>query len=106
MPKVNYVQHDGTIREVEVDLGYSVMEGAIRNDVPGIDADCGGACACATCMVFIDPEWIDRIEPASEMEQAMLEMAEKAQSSSRLSCQIMMTDLLDGLTVRTPERQQ
>lgn len=106
MPKVTYIAFDGTQRDTEVDGGCTVMEGAIRADIPGIDADCGGACACATCMVLVDQTWIDRIEPASDMELAMLEMAEKDQPNSRLSCQIIMSDHLHGLIVRTPERQE
>ena len=105
MPKITYRSHKGAERTLDVDIGLSVMEGAIRNDVEGIDADCGGACACATCHVYVDESWIDRLQPATEMERSMLDFAENVHDNSRLSCQIRVTPELDGLTVTTPESQ-
>lgn len=105
MPKVTYIEHDGTEHVVDVDESYSVMEGALRNGIPGIVADCGGACACATCHVFVDPDWVGRTGVPDEMEEAMLEFVEGRQENSRLSCQIKINAALDGLIVRTPETQ-
>jgi 2Fe-2S ferredoxin len=105
MAKITYVEHDGTEHTVEVKTGMSVMEGAIKNNVPGIDADCGGACACATCHVFVDQAWITKIEPMQEMEKTMLDFAEGVESNSRLSCQIKVSDALDGMAVRMPKSQ-
>lgn len=107
MAKVTYIEHDGTRHRVEVPLGRSVMRGAVDNDVPGIDADCGGACACATCHVYVDPAWLDRtgLPVAGSQEATMLSFAAVAQPNSRLSCQITMTEALDGLVVRMPEGQ-
>ena len=105
MPKVTYIEHDGSEHVAEVEDGYSVMEGALRNGIPGIVADCGGACACATCHVFVDPQWVAATGTPDEMEEAMLEFAEDREDNSRLSCQIKMSAALDGLVVRTPETQ-
>ena len=105
MPKITYRSHQGAERTLEVPLGLSVMEGAVKNNVEGIDADCGGACACATCHVYVDEAWVARLEPASEMERSMLDFAESVHDNSRLSCQIRVTAELDGLTVTTPESQ-
>lgn len=105
MPKIVYIEHNGTRHEVEVAAGTSVMEGAVKNLIPGIDADCGGACACATCHVFVDPEWLDKTGERTEMETSMLEFAESVQSNSRLSCQIAVSNALDGLVVRLPRSQ-
>ncbi len=105
MAKITYVEHDGREHVVEVKSGLSVMEGAIRNNVPGIDADCGGACACATCHVYVDEAWIGETGTASPMEESMLDFAEGVQPNSRLSCQIRVSDALDGLVVRLPESQ-
>ena len=105
MPKITYIEYDGTEHAVEVRTGLSVMEGAIRNNVPGIDADCGGACACATCHVYVDEEWRAGTGTASAMEESMLDFADGVQENSRLSCQIRVTDDLDGLVVRLPESQ-
>lgn len=105
MAKVTYVHFDGAERTIEVKPGLSVMEGAIHENVPGIDADCGGACACATCHVYIDQAWLDRTGKASAMEESMLDFAENVEPNSRLSCQIKVTETLDGLIVRTPESQ-
>lgn len=107
MPKVTYIEFNGTAHEVEVPVGLSLMRGAVGNNVPGIDADCGGECACATCHVYVDPAWLDKTglpEPGSQ-EASMLSFAAVAEPNSRLSCQIQMRDELDGLTVRMPEGQ-
>jgi 2Fe-2S ferredoxin len=105
LPKIKYIEHDGREHEVEVRVGLSVMEGAVRNNVPGIDADCGGACACATCHVYVDEDWAAETGRPSAMEESMLDFAEEVQPNSRLSCQIRVTDDLDGLVVRLPENQ-
>ena len=107
MPKVTYIEFNGTPHEVEVPVGLSVMRGAVNNGVPGIDADCGGECACATCHVYIDPAWRERIgvPEAESMEESMLSFAAVREENSRLSCQITMTEELDGLVVRMPEGQ-
>ncbi|MEO0982971.1 MAG: 2Fe-2S iron-sulfur cluster-binding protein [Pseudomonadota bacterium] len=105
MPKITYVEHDGSEREIDAKNGESVMETAVKNSVPGIDADCGGACACATCHVYVDEAWVGKTGEASAMEQSMLDFAENVQPNSRLSCQITVSDELDGLKVTTPESQ-
>ena len=105
MAKITYIEHDGTEHVVDVKPGLSVMEGAVKSNVPGIDADCGGACACATCHVYVDAAWVDKVGERSAMEESMLDFAENVESNSRLSCQIKVTDELDGLVVRTPENQ-
>ena len=105
MPKITYIEFDGTEHVVEVKKGLSVMEGAIKNNVPGIDADCGGACACATCHVYVDEAWRGKTGEASAMEESMLDFAEGVEPNSRLSCQIKVSDALDGLVVRMPESQ-
>jgi ferredoxin, 2Fe-2S len=105
MAKITYIEFSGAEHTLDVKSGLSVMEGAIKNNVPGIDADCGGACACATCHVYVDPAWIEKTGVASEMEQSMLEFAENVEPNSRLSCQIKVGDTLDGLVVRMPESQ-
>lgn len=105
MPKIIYVDQDGTRREVEAKVGETVMEAAVRNQIPGIEADCGGACACATCHVYVDPAWTGVAGSASEMEEDMLDFAYDVRENSRLSCQLRVTDEFDGLTVETPERQ-
>lgn len=105
MVTVTYIQHSGETHVVEVKPGLSVMEGAVRNNVPGIDADCGGACACATCHVYVDEAWADAAGKASAMEESMLDFAEQVEPTSRLSCQIRVSDALDGLIVRLPESQ-
>ena len=105
MPKIKYVEHNGKEHEVEVPVGWSVMEGAVKNLIPGIDADCGGACACATCHVYVDAAWLDKMPPKVDMEETMLDFAQELEPNSRLSCQIKVSDELDGLTVSTPERQ-
>ena len=105
MAKITYIEHDGKTHTVEVKPGLSVMEGAIKNRVPGIDADCGGACACATCHVYVDEEWKDVVGPPSPMEEDMLDFASDVRPTSRLSCQIRVRPELDGLVVQTPKRQ-
>lgn len=105
MPKIIYVDHEGTERPIEAKNGETVMETAIKNSIPGIDADCGGACACATCHVYVDDAFMDKVGESEEMEQSMLDFAENVQPNSRLSCQIQITDDLDGLKVTTPESQ-
>ncbi len=105
MTKVTYIEFDGTEHVVDVKPGNSVMEGAIKNNVPGIDADCGGACACATCHVYVDPAWTEATGAQSDMEESMLDFAENVKPNSRLSCQIKVTEALDGLVVRLPEDQ-
>ena len=99
MPQVTYIEHDGTEHRIEVEDGLSVMRGAVDNGVPGIDADCGGQCACATCHVFVDEAWLARTGGKGEQEESMLSFAATAQPNSRLSCQIEMTAALDGLRV-------
>jgi len=105
MPKVKYIEPNGKEHDVDVPAGWSVMEGAVKNLVPGIDADCGGACACATCHVYVDKEWLGKLPPKAEMEETMLDFAQDVESSSRLSCQIKVTPELDGLVVRLPKSQ-
>ena len=105
MAKITYIEHDGGEHTIDVKTGLSVMEGAVKNDVPGIDADCGGACACATCHVYVDPAWLARTGERSAMEESMLDFADNVEPNSRLSCQIKVTDTLDGLIVRMPESQ-
>lgn len=86
-------------------VGYSIMEGAVKNSVPGIDADCGGSCACATCHVYVDEKFINKIPKAQESEQDMIDFVVNPKNNSRLSCQLMITDELDGIVVRMPEKQ-
>jgi 2Fe-2S ferredoxin len=105
MAKITYIEFDGQEHVVEVRNGLSVMEGAIKNNVPGIDADCGGACACATCHVYVDEAWRDQVGGPSAMEESMLDFAEGVEPNSRLSCQIKVSDALNGLIVRMPESQ-
>lgn len=105
MAKITYIEHSGVEHVVDVETGLTVMEGAIRNLVPGIDADCGGACACATCHVYVDPDWMDRTGPRQSMEESMLDFASDVRDNSRLSCQIKVSGALDGLIVRLPEQQ-
>jgi len=105
LAKITYIYHDGTEHQVDVKTGLSVMEGAVRNNIPGIDADCGGACACATCHVYVDDAWFEKTGGASAMEESMLDFAEEVKPTSRLSCQIRVRDELDGLVVRMPENQ-
>jgi 2Fe-2S ferredoxin len=105
MAKITYIDSDGTARTVDGDVGSTVMEVAIKNGVPGIEAECGGACACATCHVYVAEEWREKVGGPSPMEEDMLDFGYDVRPSSRLSCQIKVTDALDGLTVNVPERQ-
>ena len=105
MAKITYIQHDGTEHVIDVKTGLSVMEGAVKNNLPGIDADCGGACACATCHVYVKDEWLEKTGTRSAMEESMLDFAEGVEANSRLACQIKVTDALEGLVVTMPESQ-
>jgi ferredoxin, 2Fe-2S len=105
MPKVTYIQPDGTASTVDAEVGISVMETAIDNNIDGIVAECGGACSCATCHVYVEPEWLDKLPPPDGLEDGMLDCVLDRQSNSRLSCQLEVTESLDGLTVRVPEAQ-
>ena len=105
MPKIIFTDFEGVERSVEATVGDSVMEAATTNDVPGIDADCGGACACATCHLYIDEAWVDIVGKPEDLESEMLEVAEDVRDNSRLSCQIKVTEAMDGLVVTTPESQ-
>jgi len=105
MPKITYIDASGKERVVEAKNGMTVMETAIKHNIPGIDADCGGACACATCHVYVDGAFTDKVGKPSAMEQSMLDFAENVKENSRLSCQIKIRDDLDGLKVTTPESQ-
>ena len=105
MAKTTFIEFNGTEHVVDVKPGMTVMEGAVKNNVPGIDADCGGACACATCHVYVDAAWESKTGERSNMEESMLDFAENVEPSSRLSCQIKVTEELDGLVVRMPESQ-
>lgn len=105
MPLVKYVNHDGAINEVEVASGTSVMQGAIENMLDGIIGECGGSCSCATCHCYVDEEWVAKIPAPDEMEKDMLDCVLEPQDNSRLSCQIVVTDELDGLVVKLPEHQ-
>tara|TARA_X000001036_G_scaffold332098_1_gene310858 strand:- start:4892 stop:5212 length:321 start_codon:yes stop_codon:yes gene_type:complete len=105
MPKIIYIDSQGNSKPIEVENGLTVMEGAIQNDVPGIDADCGGSMACATCHVYVEEKWLDKIPKAEDGEIDMIDMAYEAKKNSRLSCQIIVSDELDGLKVTTPKKQ-
>ena len=105
MPKITFIDQKGLSKIIEIDNGLTVMEGAVQNNVPGIDADCGGGMACATCHVYVEDSWFNKIEKAEDAEQDMIDMAYKPQKNSRLSCQIVVSDEIDGLTVTTPEKQ-
>ncbi len=103
MPKVTYVLASGERLEVDVPVGHSLMEGAIDNNVDGVVAECGGACACATCHAYIGPEWLSKLPPVDDMEDAMLDAANERKESSRLTCQIEVTDELDGIVVEVAD---
>ena len=105
MPKITFIDTAGTARTIDAELGSTVMETAIKNDVPGIEAECGGACACSTCHVYVHDEWKAVTGEPSPMEEDMLDFAYDVRPNSRLSCQIRVADDMDGLTVTTPERQ-
>jgi 2Fe-2S ferredoxin len=105
MPKITYIDSAGTARTAEADVGATVMETAVKNSIPGIEAECGGACACSTCHVYVDEAWRERTGEPAPMEEDMLDFAFDVRPNSRLSCQIKVTEALDGLVVTTPERQ-
>ena len=105
MAKINFVDHSGETRSIDAEIGSTVMEAAIRNAIPGIEAECGGACACATCHVYVDEAWQERVGAPTPMEEDMLDFGYDIKPNSRLSCQIKITETLDGLVVITPERQ-
>ena len=105
MPKITYIEHNGKTHTIEVPTGLSVMEGAVQSDILGIDADCGGSCACATCHVYVDEKWLEKLPKKIESEQDMLDMAFEPNKFSRLSCQITVTDELDGMVVKMPSKQ-
>ena len=105
MAKITYINADGTSRTIDAELGSTVMEAAIRNAIPGIEAECGGACACATCHVYVDEAWREKVGAPTPMEEDMLDFGFDVRPNSRLSCQIKVTQALDGLVVRMPEGQ-
>jgi ferredoxin, 2Fe-2S len=105
MPSITLIEHNGARHTIDADVGKSLMQNAIDNAIPGIDADCGGACACGTCHVFVDDSWLQPSGEADAMEEAMLGMRPDRTEVSRLSCQIEITDDLDGMVVRLPEYQ-
>jgi len=105
MTKVTFKDFQGNSKTIEVENGLSVMEGAIQNDVPGIDADCGGSMACATCHVYVEEKWLDKLSKAEDGEIDMIDMAFEPKKNSRLSCQLIVTNELDGLKVTTPKQQ-
>ena len=105
MAKITYIENNGTSHTVDVAEGLTVMEGAVQNNIPGIDADCGGGMACATCHVYVKDEWFDRINKKSEGEDDMIDQAYEPKKSSRLSCQIQVSPEIDGLEVHLPEKQ-
>ena len=105
MPKVTYIEHNGKSHTVEIANGLSVMEGAVQNNIPGIDADCGGSMACATCHVYVKEEWFNKLPKKEEGEDDMLDMAFEPKTNSRLSCQLMVSEQIDGLVVKIPEKQ-
>jgi 2Fe-2S ferredoxin len=105
MPKITYISHNRKKNTVEVDVGLSVMEGAIQNNIEGIDADCGGSMACATCHVYVSENWFNKLEKPQDAENDMIDMAYEPKKNSRLSCQIIVTNELDGLEVITPIKQ-
>ena len=105
MSKITYIEHSGKQHTIDVKNGLTVMEGAIQNNIPGIDADCGGSMACATCHVYVKEEWFDKLLKKEDGEEDMLDMAYKPKKFSRLSCQLIVSDKLDGLVVTMPEKQ-
>ena len=105
MAKITYYTHDSKTHTIDVQNGLTVMEGAVQNDIPGIDADCGGGMACATCHVYVKDSWFDKLEKKTDGEEDMLDQAYEPKKNSRLSCQLIVTDELEGLIVTTPEKQ-
>ena len=105
MAKITYIEHNGKSHTIDVENGLTVMEGAVQNDIPGIDADCGGSMACATCHVYVKEEWFNKVSSKQEGEDDMLDQAYEPKTNSRLSCQLIVSDELDGLIVNLPEKQ-
>ena len=105
MAKITYVEHSGKLHTIQVQNGLTVMEGAVQNNIPGIDADCGGSMACATCHVYVKKEWFNKLPKKEDGEEDMLDMAYEPSKFSRLSCQLIVSDELDGLVVSLPEKQ-
>jgi 2Fe-2S ferredoxin len=105
MPKITYIEYNGKSHTINVANGLSVMEGAVQNNVPGIDADCGGSMACATCHVYVKEEWFNKLSKKEDGEEDMIDMAYEPNKYSRLSCQLTVSDELEGLTVKLPEKQ-
>ena len=105
MPKITYIDSSGNKKTIEVQKGLSVMEGAVQNNIPGIDADCGGSMACATCHVYVKEEWFDKLPKKEDGEEDMIDMAHEPNKFSRLSCQLIVSDELEGLVVNLPEKQ-
>jgi len=105
MPKITYIEYSGKIHTIEVATELTVMEGAVQNNIPGIDADCGGSCACATCHIYVDKKWINKLSNIESAEEDMLDVAFEPNKYSRLGCQITVTDELDGLVVKMPSKQ-
>ena len=105
MPKITYIEHNGKTHVQEVPNGLSLMEGAVQNNIPGIDADCGGSCACATCHVYVDEKWFNKLPNKEAAEEDMLDMAFEPNKFSRLTCQITVSDDLDGMVVKMPSKQ-
>ena len=105
MAKITYVEHNGTEHTIDVQNGLTVMEGAVQNDIPGIDADCGGSMACATCHVYVKDEWYSKLDEKNEGEDDMIDQAYDPKKNSRLSCQITVSDKIEGLVVHLPEKQ-
>ena len=105
MPKITYIEHNGKKHTIDVANGLSIMEGAVQNNIPGIDADCGGGMACATCHVYVAEKWFDKLPKKEDGEEDMLDMAYEPKKNSRLSCQIVVSDEIDGLVLNIPSRQ-
>ena len=105
MAKITYIEHSGKSHTIEVQNGLTVMEGAIQNNIPGIDADCGGSMACATCHVYVKEEWFNKLPKKEDGEEDMLDMAYEPNKFSRLSCQLTVSDKLEGIIVNLPEKQ-
>ena len=105
MPKITYIDNQENSKTIDVENGLTVMEGAIQNNIPGIDADCGGSMACATCHVYVEEKWLDKLPKAEEAEVDMIDIAFEPKKNSRLSCQLIVSDELNGLIVTTPEKQ-
>ena len=105
MSKITYIEHNEKSHTLEVANGLTVMEGAVQNNIPGIDADCGGSCACATCHVYVDEKWFKKLANKESAEEDMLDMAFEPKQLSRLSCQLTVSDALDGLVVKMPSKQ-